>query len=202
MKMARKSKPGEMVDVQGVPYSTRLTMVRDGENITGRCFGLLTVIGPAGVCTDNGTPYWECRCACGKGSLATYKQLYMGVAAHCGGHDDAKPEEDPHADAALLSAFESYKYGAAQRDLPWELTLDDFKVLTQQECYYCGDPPSNKRKVFGYTYVYSGIDRMDNKRGYTAENCVASCKICNFMKRTMKKHDFIKQVKKIAKRFA
>jgi 5-methylcytosine-specific restriction endonuclease McrA len=33
-----------------------------------------------------------------------------------------------------------------------------------------------------FTFLYSGIDRKDNEKGYTEENCVPCCKRCNGIK--------------------
>jgi hypothetical protein len=33
-------------------------------------------------------------------------------------------------------------------------------------------------------YTYNGIDRVDNSKGYTPENTVPCCKICNKIKGT------------------
>ncbi|HEC67150.1 MAG TPA: hypothetical protein ENI23_17875 [bacterium] len=43
-----------------------------------------------------------------------------------------------------------------------------------------------------------GLDRVDNKKGYELENCVPCCKICNSMKMTMDKDEFLKHIKRIA----
>ena len=65
------------------------------------------------------------------------------------------------------------------------ITLDRFAVLITQPCIYCGD----NGKV--------GIDRVDNSQGYTLENSASCCKICNFMKKTTTKGEFLKQIEKI-----
>lgn len=65
------------------------------------------------------------------------------------------------------------------------LTLERFAILITQPCSYCGD----NGKV--------GIDRIDNSQGYTTENSTPCCKICNFMKKTMTKEDFLKHITKI-----
>jgi hypothetical protein len=54
--------------------------------------------------------------------------------------------------------------------------------------------------------AYNGIDRVDNKKGYTEENCVSCCGLCNRMKMKMGLSDFAKHIQKIhnfwAERFA
>lgn len=45
--------------------------------------------------------------------------------------------------------------------------------------------------------AYNGIDRLNPNIGYQKDNCVSCCTICNYMKHTLQKEDFLKQVEKI-----
>jgi deoxycytidylate deaminase len=47
-------------------------------------------------------------------------------------------------------------------------------VFWQQPCIYCGKQITT-----------AGIDRIDNNVGYTIDNCVACCRVCNWMKMQM-----------------
>lgn len=40
-------------------------------------------------------------------------------------------------------------------------------------------------------YIYNGIDRIDNSKGYTKENSITACKQCNISKSTYSQQDFI-----------
>ncbi|MGJ4945153.1 HNH endonuclease signature motif containing protein [Bradyrhizobium sp. HKCCYLS1011] len=44
---------------------------------------------------------------------------------------------------------------------------------------------------FKSQYVCNGIDRKDNGQGYTIENCVPCCSVCNHAKHTMGYEQFI-----------
>lgn len=79
-----------------------------------------------------------------------------------------------------------YKYSASARGHEWTLTDPQAIGLFSKPCYWCGDP--------GY-----GIDRFDNSQGYTAENSVPCCKLCNRMKGAMSPEDFTAQTMKIAR---
>ena len=68
----------------------------------------------------------------------------------------------------------------------FSLSFEDFDAITSRSCFYCGE---NEKRI--------GIDRIDNSIGYTKENSVSCCKICNYMKRTMTKEDFLNHIKKI-----
>jgi 5-methylcytosine-specific restriction endonuclease McrA len=68
-----------------------------------------------------------------------------------------------------------------QRKKPWSLTDAQAAWLSQQPCFYCGKKPSQLRKKC----IYSGIDRIDSKKGYEIGNVVPCCKSCNIAKNTM-----------------
>ena len=72
--------------------------------------------------------------------------------------------------------------------------------MTKQNCYYCGKEPDQIRKNNDYShgiYVYNGIDRLDNNRGYTTDNTVSCCGLCNKMKLTLTEEQFYKHLLKI-----
>ena len=82
----------------------------------------------------------------------------------------------------------------------FDLTKEQFKYLTKQNCYYCGKEPDQIRKNNDYShgiYVYNGIDRLDNNRGYTTDNTVSCCGLCNKMKLTLTEEQFYKHLLKI-----
>lgn len=62
---------------------------------------------------------------------------------------------------------------AKKRSIQVELTMEEFSVVTSADCFYCwGSLP-----FAGY-----GLDRKDSSGGYTLENVVPCCKICNRIK--------------------
>lgn len=77
-----------------------------------------------------------------------------------------------------------YKQASKRRGYEFELTLDEFKNLTSQPCYLCGDNAG-------------GIDRLDNSIGYKLENCRPCCETCNKMKWALDIETFEKQIVKI-----
>jgi hypothetical protein len=120
--------------------------------------------------------------------------------------------------AKLDTAFEDlwhvYRANARVRGHVWELTKEQFRELTKSPCYYTGKLPSQitksaatgrrlKRGVDplpGGIYVYNGVDRVDNHKGYTVENCVPCCKEANQMKMAFGHDEFIALCKEIAAR--
>jgi len=95
--------------------------------------------------------------------------------------------------------FCKYAYKARIREIEFKLTFEQFKVLIFKNCYLCGSPPSNlaKRKSIQGQLFYSGIDRLDNSKGYIIENVRPACHKCNAMKSSMTMGGFKKQIKKI-----
>jgi len=83
--------------------------------------------------------------------------------------------------------FSRYKYDAKKRNLLWDLTFEEFMAFWQKPCYYCGDKIET-----------IGLDRADNKEGYSINNIVPCCRSCNLFKRQIKKEAFIKICKAVA----
>lgn len=75
----------------------------------------------------------------------------------------------------------------------FELTEKEFDEITKQKCFYCGGYSLSTR----YHGNYCGIDRVDNHKGYTKENIVPCCNICNQMKMQRNPYEWLQQMKKI-----
>ena len=85
--------------------------------------------------------------------------------------------------------YKSYVNAAKNKDRQFSLSIEDFTILQSKECFYCGTISSEE--------CVNGIDRINNKIGYTLENCVSCCSMCNYMKRGFDVELFLKQIKKI-----
>lgn len=77
--------------------------------------------------------------------------------------------------------------------------------MTSSECFYCGSAPVRVKNFRGAksehaAYVFNGIDRVDNARGYVADNCVACCTRCNVAKGTLTQEAFLRMARAIASR--
>lgn len=112
---------------------------------------------------------------------------------------NAKPE----GMAAARSVFSSYRNKCSKKEIPFELSFEDFLSLTKQPCFYCGDAPSQsysgifkygvragQKKVNG-TFTYNGIDRIFPKGGYTSDNVRPCCRFCNTAKLDRSENEFI-----------
>ena len=52
------------------------------------------------------------------------------------------------------------------------MTREEFYKITKSDCHYCGSPPLTLHTAYGGSeYLYNGIDRIDNDKGYSSDNC-------------------------------
>lgn len=105
----------------------------------------------------------------------------------------------PNREMTFNLLYSSYIKSAKLRKLEFKLTKEEFKNLTKKECFYCGSNPHTiiKPNAPGGGYIYNGIDRKNNNKGYILENCVSCCKTCNYSKLKLSVDDFLNHVKKI-----
>lgn len=85
-------------------------------------------------------------------------------------------------------AFLRYKNGALSRNLEFSLTYEEFLSFWQLSCTYCGSSIGT-----------IGLDRVDSNLGYTINNVVPCCSMCNFMKLRYAKDQFLSQCERIYK---
>jgi predicted RNA-binding Zn-ribbon protein involved in translation (DUF1610 family) len=102
---------------------------------------------------------------------------------------------------ALNSTYSAYKSKAKIKKIAFKISKDIFKRIVASNCHYCGATPSNEMKSSYNTgsFFYNGIDRIDNNRGYTSDNIVPCCKICNYAKNTMSLSDFYSWISRVYK---
>jgi hypothetical protein len=72
----------------------------------------------------------------------------------------------------LRHRFNSSKSVAKRKGLEWNLSFSEFSLLTEKECFYCEKPLND-------IVAGSGLDRIDNERGYTLDNVLPCCGNCN-----------------------
>jgi len=182
-------------------------MANNRIDVMGKKFGKLLVIGETDKRNKAKAPLYECLCDCGNKVYRSATKLLVSEVPRCdkciapynrGKSNKAKGETGRNS---LLS---SYKIHARKRNLEWNLTVQEFKDITESTCHYCGDAPSKiSYGSSGLTrdhgaYTYNGIDRKNNSEGYNLENCVPCCTSCNIMKMDISYVDFIRKCKKIS----
>lgn len=147
---------------------------------------------------------WICDCDCGNTRESTYSDLRAERTISCG----CKIRRNlPDGTINILSIDESHKktlyrryiQGAEERNKEFSLTYQHSVILFVSNCHYCGSPPSQSLKYTrnGKSFLYNGIDRIDSSMGYTMENSVACCWICNRAKHSMSYEKFLSHVSRI-----
>lgn len=149
--------------------------------------GKLTLIKETNKRTKNGSIIWLCYCDCTKHKELSTEQLKNGVNS-CG---CTRSKVKGYASFKLV--WRSYLNGAKERGFEFKLSEDEFRVITKQNCFYCGCAPSKVMDNKNNTgkYIYNGIDRLDSNKGYTLENCVPCCTQCNYAKSDYPLSEFI-----------
>lgn len=87
--------------------------------------------------------------------------------------------------------YAKFKESAKLRRHDFELSLQQFWDLAVCACFYCGEAPELQ------LLRYSGVDRVDSKKGYVIGNCVACCGRCNMLKGRLSIDDFRSQIQRI-----
>lgn len=149
-----------------------------------------------------GSPECECACDCGNTSFVRANLLSApsNPVQSCGcSHTEHQIKINlarrlPDGEAACHAVYVMLRNTCARhRGLDWQITFEEWKILSKLPCHYCGLPPSNHIKG-GYGrnggYTYSGLDRVDNGVGYVSANVVPCCKLCNQAKSTLSIDDF------------
>ncbi len=173
-------------------------------NLVGKRFTQLTVISDAGNHPTTGESYWECQCDCGKTLKVTGYSLTSGNTKSCGCYHKIRTRQlfskSPEENTAGR-VFSDYRKSARVKGHSFELSREQVGELIKEDCYYCGGKPSNSLVYHEKIITYQGIDRLDNSEGYTPDNVVPCCIICNKMKKAMSLDAFMDHILKIASMF-
>ncbi len=181
---------------------TRRTTVKD---MIGYKTEYLTVLEraetPEGIKDSN--VHWKCLCVCGNITITSGKRIRTGRTKSCGCLliESRKKLRSSTGQTATCYLYGQYKYGAKKRDLCFDLSMDEFQNIISKDCFYCGSKPTLLySEKWNGGILRNGVDRLDNSKGYTIENCVSCCKDCNTMKMADSYSDFIERCKRIVER--
>lgn len=181
------------------------------DDLTGRVFSRLTVLKFSGYNVD-GSRIWLCRCECGKETTLRTCDLTCDNTRSCGCLGmEVKSAPKPHQrrNGPLYIGFGiasrnrligNYELRCRHEGIVWALTVEQAEALFQGLCHYCGAKPSQisrPRSAFTGEYIYNGIDRVDNTRGYETGNVVSCCKVCNRAKRDTTYDGFLDWIKRV-----
>ena len=177
---------------------SKLGRPKNLKDISGMRFGRVVVLDYAG--NIKGRAHWNCLCDCGNTAILKSKSLVNGDTRSCGclGVESRKI---PYGESAINKTILAYKASAAKRGYSWELSREQFLELTQDTCAYCGSPPTNymgeNSNCQNGGYTYNGIDRVNNDKGYSIENCVPCCGTCNKAKGVLHGRKFLSWIKQV-----
>lgn len=173
-------------------------------DLTGQRFTRLVVLCSAGRHNSHGERLWICQCDCGNTAEVSTNSLRSGNAHSCGCYHKIRTRALFSFSADVIRVnrvFGNYRSSARKKSHSFELSKEEVARLMDAKCHYCGESPSNSYSVPSHTItVYQGIDRVDNSKGYTIDNVVPCCIVCNKMKKAMGRSEFLLRVKTIASR--
>lgn len=192
-----------MSDKNGHFKSTKRDRVYSYVCIAGEIFGKLTVLHRVGSNKFRQT-VWLCQCECGQEIEATTATLRQGRVRSCGCSRWASKGK-----RGRDRVHYQYLNNAKNRGLPFSLTDEQFDTLTADNCFYCGRPPAQKKRIPAQDhkknyvqhteFVYNGIDRIDSSLGYEINNCRTCCRHCNVAKSDYTETEFLQWVKRTFK---
>jgi 5-methylcytosine-specific restriction endonuclease McrA len=136
-----------------------------------------------------------CRCDCGKTANKFRWDLLRGYSKSCGCLRKEVLSLPPDQ-RAISRLIKRYRYNARNVGLEFNLTRDQVLKITSSNCAYCGSYPITHRNETG-SYRWNGMDRIDRRKGYNADNVQPCCWPCNFAKGKSTQDEFLSLIKRI-----
>lgn len=168
--------------------------------------------------TVNKIAKYECECIeCLNVYIVDGRNIRSGLSKRCTncglrksnankiGKSKTKKTIKELAEHYLLKAK---KWDAKRRKQFWNLSLEQFKSLIYQACYYCNQAPNTtvnptkghslaSARATDCFITYNGIDRVDSAKGYLPDNVVTCCEWCNKAKLDRSSEDFLNWAKQL-----
>lgn len=148
--------------------------------------------------------YFTCICVCDKEFIVRTDRIKSGAVKSCGCLTSELMSNShtlPNNLGAINKLFANYKSTAIRKSLVFNLSIDEFKIFINKNCFYCGIEPQQHQFLGSnnkYKYLkYNGIDRLNNNVGYTIDNCVPCCTTCNGAKSNSSLEDFQNWIKRL-----
>ena len=169
------------------------------KDLTGLRFGRLTVLKKDSV-NKYGQTIWIAKCDCKNIVKTLGNALKNGFTKSCGCYKKERVSANntsralPFGEGCFNHLFKNYKNEAKRRNIEFSLTKEQFRDLTKGSCFYCDCEPNQifrRTTAHNGSYIYNGLDRKNNSKGYTIENCVSACGVHNKMKLDMTVEQFL-----------
>jgi hypothetical protein len=116
-----------------------------------------------------------CLCDCGKNTIVSRRNLRQTrgtKSCGCLVREACKVAGKANAGIPGESAFNKMYQGYIDWDKrkgrDFSLTEEEFKDITQQDCFYCGSPPIGEYGHYHFIakYIGNGVDRIDSTKGH------------------------------------
>lgn len=163
----------------------------------GNKYGKLLVIKRV---TNNkaGTAKWECKCDCGNTKEVLGANLRDGTIKSCGCLQKEAMFNRRKGDAVYRIMYRNIQSDCRNREIPFNITLEDVIEIAHKNCTYCKREPYDRRcryqKVNSIAeddcLIVNGVDRVIPSKGYTKGNVVPCCKYCNRAKSDLSLEEF------------
>jgi len=88
----------------------------------------------------------------------------------------------------LEKCYSFSKYEAKTKNIEFGLTFEEFVYVRENPCYYC------ENKLHSKTVYGVGLDRIDSSKGYTIDNVLPCCYLCNRIKSNILTSNEMKEV--------
>ncbi len=172
------------------------------QNLQGLIKGELTIVKYVNKPKSTGKAHWlwECNCICGNVIYVRTARLNGTEASQerckkCQNKINSKNRVLSNYMQIRNFLYGHYKQKAKKRNYEFSLDFDHFDSLIQKNCYYCNQKPEEHkgdliRLQEKIPFKRNGIDRKDNNIGYTIENSVPCCTMCNFAKLNFSLEEF------------
>lgn len=174
-------------------------MIGKFNNLIGNKYHMLTVLSREPN-TKGGEARWLCLCDCGNTHKVTAGPLTKGKITNCGCIRKEKLKLTFGLSAKNM-LIRTYKWHAKERNLLFELSYDELIILFEGNCFYCDTKPEQKilKQRMNGSFIYNGIDRINNELGYIKDNVVSCCKKCNIAKNNYSIEEFLSWLLKVTK---
>lgn len=103
---------------------------------------------------------------------------------------DAGKMNSQRGNMSIKGRYAQLKGGAKARGLEINLDISELEELISNSCHYCGGNLNEHG---------SGLDRMDNSKGYIKGNVVPCCKDCNTLKSNKFTYSEMMKISKVLK---
>lgn len=147
---------------------------------TGNKYGHLEMLMPLPPTNPHKT-LWLAKCDCGNQVEICARQARAGRIKTCGKCEhhrrltSSRNASKSHKEWVRI-LFSRYLRESVRRQVPWDLTPDQFTKIIKNSCTLCGEMPANR--VQGSRQRYTPILLVERARGYTEENSIPCCLQC------------------------